>query len=177
MNLRNEALLMLDKRGAVLDAARTVSELLRKHELRGAVIGGISVVLHGHIRTTRDVDVLIQQPLKDCKAAFEKAGMEFDARKREFLLDEVPVHLVPDDMVTPSPRKFVEIEEITTVTLADLISMKLHSGTKHAVRAQDIADVIGLIRENKLAGSFASKIDPPVRNEFRRLVKAVQKPK
>ena len=84
------------------------------------------------------------------------------------------MHLVPEEMVTPSPTEFVEIEQITTLRLADLISVKLHSGTKHIARAQDLADVIGLIKQHKLRNQFASLIDRPMRSEFRKLVKAVR---
>jgi hypothetical protein len=55
MNLQTEALLMLEHRGAILDTAREVSDLLRQHKIRGAIVGGIAVVLNGHLRTTRDV--------------------------------------------------------------------------------------------------------------------------
>src|SRR5439155_26150806 len=52
MNLRHEAMLMLDKRGAVLATAVKVSRVMRERGIDGAVIGGVAVVLHGHIRTT-----------------------------------------------------------------------------------------------------------------------------
>jgi hypothetical protein len=44
-------------------------------------------------------------------------------------------------------------------------------------RAIDIADVIGLIRANKLTGQFAAKLQKSLRAEFRKLVKAVQREK
>jgi len=168
-------MLMLDKRGAVLETARTVSRVLREHHIRGAVIGGVAVVLHGHVRTTKDVDVLIQQPLEPLRGVLESEGFEFDSAQGEFRRDAVPVHLVPQDMVTPAPKTFVEIEDITTLRLADLISIKLHSGTRNIARAQDLADVIGLIRQHQLSPSYASQIDPPVRAEFRKLAKAVRR--
>ena len=165
---------MLEKRGAVLETARVVSRVLREHRVRGAVIGGVAVVLHGHVRTTKDVDVLIQQPLEPLRAMLESSGFEFDPVHREFRYEGVPVHLVGQDMVTPAPTQFVELENVTTLRLADLISMKLHSGTKRLVRAQDLADVIGLIRHHNLTSAFASQIDKPMRGQFRKLVKAVR---
>ena len=168
-------MLMLDKKGAVLETAVKVSRLFERHHLDAAVIGGVAVVLHGHIRTTRDVDVLVRGPLEACREAFESAGMTFEKAEREFLCDEVPVHLVEQEMVRPVPGRFIDIEQIRTVRLADLISMKLHSGTENILRAQDIADVIGLIRGNKLSAGFARLIDKPVRAEFRKLVAAIGK--
>ena len=61
-----------------------------------------------------------------------------------------------------------------TVSLADLISMKLRSGTRSVLRAKDLGDVIGLIRHHRLTGDFAAQIDPSLRAEFRRLLDAVE---
>ncbi|HEV8605814.1 MAG TPA: hypothetical protein VGQ99_10635 [Tepidisphaeraceae bacterium] len=157
MNLRNEAMLMLEKRGAVMDTAVKVSRLLKKRDIDGVIIGGVAVVLHGYVRTTRDVDVALRGAFKECKAAFEDAGMEFDAKKREFNCDGVPVRLVPEKMVKLPAAGFVEIEGVTTVRLGDLISIKLKSGLSSRVRAQDIADVIGLIRAHSLGELVCSE--------------------
>jgi hypothetical protein len=69
----------------------------------------------------------------------------------------------------------MEIEQVLTVSLPDLINLKLRSGLKHVTRAQDLADVIGLIRAHHLRGDFAGKLEKSLRPEFRKLVKAVQK--
>ena len=61
--LHKEALLLLNGGGAVLDAAREVTRVLRDRDLDGSVIGGIAVVLHGYVRTTIDVDVVTDEPL------------------------------------------------------------------------------------------------------------------
>lgn len=73
------------------------------------------------------------------------------------------------------PRKLIRVEDVTTVSLADLIQLKLHSGLSSPLRAQDIADVIGLIRRHKLRGDFAAKLDKSVGTEFRRLATAVRR--
>jgi hypothetical protein len=166
---------MLDKRGAVLETARRISSLMRENSIPGAVIGGVAVVLHGHLRTTKDVDVWIDQPLASFRPLLESLGTEFDRNKREFLLGSVPVHLVDQSMVRPAPQHTVVIDEITTVSLPDLITMKLRSGLSHITRAQDIADVIGLIRHQRLNSEFASKIDKSLRAEFKKLVTAVRR--
>jgi hypothetical protein len=175
MNLRNEAMLMLEKRGAVMETAVKVSRILKKQNIDGAIIGGVAVVLHGYVRTTRDVDVAIRGELEACKAAFEDAGLKFDSKKREFDCDGVPVHLVPEEMVRLPQADFVEIEGVTTVRLADLISIKLKSGLSSRARAMDIGDVVGLIRAHSLGTSFAAKLDRTVRKEFKKLVEAVRR--
>ena len=55
MDLRHEAMLMLDNRGAVLETARTISRIMREHGVPGAIIGGVAVVLHGHVRGLKPV--------------------------------------------------------------------------------------------------------------------------
>ncbi len=60
--LRDEALKLLDGRGAILDAAREISAALREAGVEGAIVGGIAVVLHGHVRTTIDVDIDSAEP-------------------------------------------------------------------------------------------------------------------
>src|SRR5213076_2185607 len=97
-------------------------------DIDGAIIGGVAVVLHGHVRTTKDVDVVVRGPLEECKAAFEDAGMSFDPKNREFECDGVPVQLVGKDVVEIPDVRFTEIEGVTTLRLADLISIKLRSG-------------------------------------------------
>lgn len=165
---------MLDKRGAVLDTAKTVSRLLHDHNLRGAIIGGVAVVLHGHVRTTRDVDVLVQDELTQVGEALRSSGATFDPAQKEFLLHNVPIHLVPSDLAQPGVGEPIEIEGITTVALADLINLKLTTGMQSVLRAQDIADVIGLIRVNSLRATFAGQLHKSIRAEFRKLVKALR---
>jgi hypothetical protein len=174
MDLRHEALLMLENRGTVLDTARKVSRLLKENHISGAIIGGIAVFLHGHVRTTKDVDVLVPQPLSEMGKVLQTAGATFDSDHREYLLDGVPVQLVSDDIAVPAPKESVEIDGVLTIGLADLINLKLHSGMKNVTRAQDIADVIGLIRQRQLTGAFAAKLEKSVRNDFEKLVKAVK---
>ncbi len=175
MDLRREALLMLENRGTVLETARKVSCLIKQHGIDGAVIGGVAVFLHGYARTTRDVDVLVRQPLADMVRALEQAGATVDPKRREFLLDGVTVQLVSEDLTATSPRDSVEIDGVLTVGLADLIAMELRSGMDNLARAQDIADVVGLIRERELTGQFAAGLDRALRGEFRKLVRAVRR--
>jgi hypothetical protein len=164
---------MLDKRGAILETARTISQLMRQNDINGAIIGGVAVVLHGHVRTTKDVDVLAESPLEAFRPMLEDAGASFSAENREFVLDGVPIHLVSQEMAKPAPKRKVVIEDITTVSLADLINLKLRSGISSIARAQDIADVIGLIKHHRLGGAFVPRVDKSLRADFRKLIKAV----
>jgi hypothetical protein len=173
-SLRDEALRLLDHRGAILDTARDVSNLLRAAGIAGAVIGGVAVVLHGHVRTTVDVDVFVPDAAELVSASLTTHGLTLDPARREFVREGIPVHLVMPDQAGPLSDDRVEIDGITTVTLADLIAMKPRSGTANLLRAQDLADVIGLIRHHHLGGRFARHLDRPLRAEYCKLVDAIE---
>jgi len=174
-SLRDEALLILEGRGAILDIARDVTYVLREADLEGAVVGGVAVVLHGYVRTTIDVDIFVDSPLPPFSEALKAAGYSWDRRQAEFHKRGVPVHLVTSEQVRIPPRKIMEIDDIRTVGLADLINMKLDSGLRDPLRAIDLADVIGLIRCHSLSPTFAAKIEKPLRLEFRKFARAVAK--
>jgi hypothetical protein len=142
--------------------------------INGAVIGGVAIVLHGYVRTTVDVDVFLPERADEFAAALRAEGFRFDRSRREFVKGGVPVHIVTLDQIGTSPARQKEIERVRTVSLADLIGMKLRSGTKSVLRAIDLADVIGLIRSQHLDSRFAARIDKAVRPEFKKLVRAVR---
>jgi hypothetical protein len=171
--LRQQALLILDRRGAILDIARELTRVLAAAGIPAAVIGGVAVVLHGHIRTTVDVDLLVGPPLAAVAEALTDAGFEFLPERREFVRGGIPVHLVMPDQAGPLPEVLIDLEGIRTVPLARLINMKLRTGTTQLLRAQDLADVIGLIRHHRLGGQFAAQVDRDLRAEYRKLSRAV----
>jgi hypothetical protein len=171
--LRDEALLLLQKRGDILQTAREVTHVLRAEELEGAVIGGVAVVLHGYVRTTMDVDVFVSSNLQHVAAALQKHGFSYHRARREFRRHGVPVHLVTSDQTRTVPAETVEIDDVRTVSLADLIAMKLSSGTRDLLRVIDLADVIGLIGARRLTPAFAGKLPRPLRPDFRKLARMV----
>ena len=81
--LRSEALGLLDKRSALLDMARELSRLMREAGVPGAVIGGIAVVLHGHLRTTKDIDVFVEGSLETLAGLLIAHGFSLDQKKQE----------------------------------------------------------------------------------------------
>jgi hypothetical protein len=174
IRLRDEALSMMDKRGAILDTAREVSAWLRDSDVKAPVIGGVAVVLHGHWRATRDIDVLAISPLEELADVLQSHGFLLDAARREFIRAGIPIHIVTPEQTGSPIRDLVEIDGVVTVSLPDLITMKLRSGTKNLLRAQDLADVIGLIRCHQLRGDFARQLDRPLRPTFRKLARAIE---
>ncbi|MGZ3381135.1 MAG: hypothetical protein ACXVBB_12865, partial [Isosphaeraceae bacterium] len=67
---------------------------MRQSGIPGVVIGGIAVVLHGHVRTTRDIDVFVEQSLQPFVELLVANGFALDSQKEEFVREGVPVHLV-----------------------------------------------------------------------------------
>jgi hypothetical protein len=161
----------LDKRGSILDIAREVSSLMRENDLRGVVVGGVSVVLHGHVRTTKDVDVFLEGPLDSLANLLTANGFAFDEERKEFVREGVSVHLVTIEQLKQAPRKTVEIEGITTVSLEDLIEIKLRSGSSNLLGAQDLADAIGLIRHHRLTAEFVRHLDESLWPTYRRIIR------
>ncbi len=173
-NDRDEALGLMDGRSAILDTARVASRLIRESEVSAAVIGGIAVVLHGHWRATKDIDLEAAWSLQEMADILQSYGFTHDPARRGFVRDGIPVRLVPLEQTGMTELRTIEMEGILTVPLADLIAMKLRSGTKNLLRAQDLADVIGLMRHHRLTSEFAREIDKSVRPAFRKLVKAIE---
>jgi hypothetical protein len=147
---------------------------MRTTGIPGVVIGGIAVVLHGHVRTTKDIDILLAPPLEPLADLLVANGFTFDRRQKECVKQGVVIHLVLPEQVGAPPSEMVDIEGITTVTLVDLISMKLRSGSTNLLRAQDLADVIGLIRHHRLTSRFARHLDTALRPAFRQLIRLLQ---
>lgn len=157
-----------------LDVAREVSAALERAGIEAAVIGGVAVFLHGHRRTTAAVDVFVPPPAEKAAQALREAGFTFGASERAFLRHGVPVYLVFVEQIgfTPSPAE--EIEGVRLAGLRDLVNMKLKTGSTDPLRAQDLADVIGLLRVRGLTAAFAANIDRALRATFRKLVRTLQ---
>lgn len=138
------------------------------------VLGGIAVFLHGYRRTTEDIDLFVSDA-KVVGDALARMGARWDEESREFVLEGVPIHLVTEKETGGPPRQTVEIEGVQTVGLADLVRFKLKSGLGRPERAQDIADVLALIRLVPLDKRFATRLPAPLRKGFKKLVDAVRK--
>lgn len=131
-------------------------------------------MLHGHVRTTIDIDVYSPEPAERLIGVLESLGFSLDRGRKEFVREALIVHVVRPEQVGTPPGPPIEIDGVTTVSLADLISMKLKSGLAKMTRAQNLADVIGLIRRCDLKGGFASRLPEDLRPEFRKLVRAIR---
>jgi hypothetical protein len=163
----------LDKRSAILDTARDILTALESAGLSAGVIGGIAVVLHRAVRTTKYIDILIECAPDEVVRLLVARGFTLNRERRELNRDDIRVRTFLPAEVGRRVRDWVEIEGIRTVSVIDLIAMKLRSGMANILRAQDLADVIALIRHNDLNSSFTRHLDKSLRPKFRRLVRAI----
>lgn len=166
----------------------TLERLARRLDQEGiayAVIGGMALNVHGFVRVTRDVDVLLSPDgleafVRLCVgrgyvAAFPGARKAFlDAESRipiEILTaGEYPGDGKPKPVAFPDPAtSSVEIDGIRVVALPRLIELKLASGLSAGHRLRDLADVQDLIVVLELPLELADALDPSVREEYRRL--------
>jgi hypothetical protein len=166
----------------------TLEKLARRLDQEGipyAVVGGMALNLHGYVRVTRDVDVLMTRA---GLAAFERLCVgrgyvaAFQGARKTFLDAEtrVPVEIIttgeypgdgkPKPVVFPDPAtSAVEVEGVRVVALPKLIELKLASGLTAGHRLRDLADVQDLIVTLGLPRDLASTLDGSVQAEYRRL--------
>ena len=169
------ALEMLVGGETILNLARDVSDAFDAAGVEGGVVGGIAVFLHGYERTTTDIDVYTTDRRK-LADELERRGWVWSDERRQFEKDNFPCQiLAPEDNLPWYPTRFGSVREVRTVTLGDLISMKLSSGTKFVHRSQDVADVVRLIQFLDLDKSFTPRVAPAYRHDFKRLVDSIDR--
>ncbi|MDZ4785027.1 MAG: nucleotidyltransferase [bacterium] len=140
---------------------------LKKAKIKYAIAGGHAVSLHGAVRGTMDVDIVVEHKEKfflKLEEIFHKLGLEsklpvsakevFNFREEykknrnllawSFVNPNYPIEIVDvlltDDLSKLKTIEFkIQGEELTVVSKADLIKMKKRSG-----RPQDIEDVKAL---------------------------------
>lgn len=135
-----------------------VCRLLNQSGARYLVIGGQACILHGLVRTTEDVDILIPEDEANCQRVIEGlSGME-DGAARELtprdLLDNVVVKIADDVEVDVSTRAWkVTFEEAepgacrTTIegVLVPFLGLDSLIASKETYREQDAADRLRLV--------------------------------
>ena len=156
-----------------------------------ALAGGLAVGVHGHLRLTVDVDLLITaEGLERFKAQSLGRGYveKFPGSRGVRDADTgVPIDFLvagefPGDG-RPKPIRFPEPASVPrsddpyrVLDLRTLVELKLAAGISAPDRLQDLADVLALIRANALSGAFAERLDASVREKYGELWIAAQRP-
>jgi hypothetical protein len=80
----------------------TVCRLLNAGGVRYAIVGGFALALHGAVRATKDVDVLIEPTLDNARRALEAlAGLPYGIAKE---LDPAEIVAKPITIIGDDPR-------------------------------------------------------------------------
>jgi hypothetical protein len=170
--------------------ARLVTDLT-KHQIDYLVIGAVALMAYGYPRFTEDIDLIVNanglNRFHDELIGFGYEPAFQDARKRlRSTRDKTPIELIisggypgdgkPKPVSFPEPSEsFVEIDGVKFPTLEKLIELKLASGMTAPDRLKDLADVQEMIKIRSLNVDFANKLNPYVREEFLKLLEAVQR--
>ncbi len=152
----------------ILDLARRL-----KDSVDAPVLGGLAVYLHGLPRSTVDID-LYAENRRATADRLEALGAKWDRVQREHVLDGIPIHTISPEEARHVIGRSSIIDGIRTVSLKDLIAIKLISGLNNPARSKDVGDVEGLIRVVPLDKRFAGKLPAELRATFKRLVDAVR---
>jgi hypothetical protein len=142
-----------------------INEESRKRQLEFLVIGGLAVNMHGFMRDTADLDLLVRQESRDAwMKMFSELGYTVAGERPAFCQFDPPESGAwPVDLMfvrEPSFREFLKFglsvkilgEWLLIPTLEHLIALKLHALKHgHAERhLKDYLDVEGLVRANKM---------------------------
>lgn len=155
----------------MLDLARKVTGITEC-----PVVGGLAVALHGWPRYTGDIDIYTTNKWATHER-LERAGILWDAERREHVFNGVAVHMVEDDSLGGPPKRISTINGIKVIGLADLVRGKLTVGLSADRRGKDVVDVLELIRLVPLKKDFAAKLPTNLRSTFKRFVDQVHGPR
>lgn len=174
------------KTGPVHDTLRHLVKRLADEQIDYAIIGGMALALHGFVRPTQDVDLLMtREGLERFADSLVGRGYvaAFPGARKHFrdAATGVPVEIIttgeypgdghPKAVAFPDPAKVaVDLGDYSVVNLECLIELKLASGlsAEHR-RLRDLADVQQLIETLDLPLDFSARLDASVRDEYVRL--------
>ena len=181
------------KKAPVQSTLERLARRLHQEDIPYAVVGGMALNVHGYVRVTRDVDVLLSPAGLE---AFARVCVgrgyvaAFPGARKAFLDTEsrIPIEIItageypgdgkPKAVVFPDPAtSSVEIDGIRVVALPKLIELKLASGLSAGHRLRDLADVQDLVVALGLPLDLENALDASVRDEYRRLWSLTREPK
>lgn len=178
--------------GPVHKTLRNLARRLPGAGIDYAVIEGMALALHGFVRPTQDVDLLLSpEGLEKFHAqlvgrgyvpAFQGARKHFrdtetGVKVEMITAGEYPGYGKAKPVVFPDPTSKSEIiGEHRVIKLPTLIELKLACGLSAEHRQlRDLADVQQLIETLDLPENLSEQLDASVRDEYRRLWRLAKK--
>ena len=145
--------------------ATRVCAALNEHGAKYLVIGGIACVLHGYVRATSDVDILIERSLENARRVLDALGAIGWGFAQEWRAEEIlarPITVIGDDpqvdifTVAWSIKYDGAAARASTVTVEGvaipLIGIDDLIETKRTGRPLDAADIEALEAIRRLRG-------------------------
>jgi hypothetical protein len=179
------------KRSPLLDTARRLHALFAAEQIPYVIIGGLSVVRNGAVRTTVDVDVLLRrEDWPRARASLDSAfetGIDRARDRRNGVEVDFLFSGSEWDMIVPMPdpsvqseydkhlgANFLSLQGVLELKTAVYLQKKREEGIE--VASKDLADVVALIRANSQARSaeFFDSMHPAIRKELRRIAKKLR---
>jgi hypothetical protein len=177
----SEGSLFFEGEGKVQKSLQRIARRLDELGIPYAVAGGMALFAHGYQRFTDDIDILMtRDDLARMHEALDGRGWirPFSTSKNlrdaqtgvriEFLISGgYPGDGKPKPVTFPAPADVaVEMGGIKYLGLPAFIELKLASGMSGQNREKDFVDVNELIRTLQLSESFASSLNPFVREKY-----------
>ena len=168
-------------RSPIHAAVEHIAKALAEANIPFAVAGCLAVNVHGHVRMTEDVDILLtREGLERFKKLWLGRGWTEQFKGSKGLRDVVnkvkvdvllagdyPGDGLPKPVAFPDPAEVGETRKgIPYLTLPTLLTLKLASGMTAPHRPRDLDDVIQLVRKNNLDRDFAGQLHPYVRDKY-----------
>ncbi len=170
----------------LMDTARKLHRLLTQKDIPYVIIGGLSVIRNGAIRTTQDVDVLVR---KEDWPEIRKSLSDDFAVKVDSAVDrntnvDVDFLFTGDewDMILPLPdpvqvlefdsdlqANFLPLLRILELKTAVYLQKKRDEGIE--IAAKDLADVVELLTHNRerLTPELFDGLHPAISKELERI--------
>lgn len=174
----------------LLDTARKLHRLLTQQGIAYVIIGGLSVIRNGAMRTTQAVDILVR---KEDWSAIRKSltndfAIEVDSAVDRGNNVHVDFLFAGDDwdMILPLPdpvqaaefdnalqANFLTLPSILQLKTAIYLQKKRDEGIE--IAAKDLADVVELLANNqeRLSADLFSGLHPQIQKELERIRKKI----
>lgn len=147
--------------------AARVCEALNRSQAKYLVIGGVACVLHGYVRATTDVDILIGRTLENAERVLEALSTIGYGFARKWTANELlkrPITVIGDDSAVDVftvawKVKYEQAAKRSSVVEVDGVAIPLISiddliETKRTGRALDTVDVEALEEIKRLRRSY-----------------------
>jgi hypothetical protein len=172
----------------LLDTARRLHACFVREGIPYTIIGGLAVVRNGAVRTTVDVDVLLQKGdrervraalAQDFTAAVDSASDRRNQVEVDFLysgddwgmLVPLPAPSEHSEFDSALGANFMSLRGILELKTAVYLQKRKEDGIELA--AKDLADVVALVRANRgsIVAQLLDALHPVIRKELRRILR------